>query len=585
MARSSPPRTNLEAPAPPDQAIDTSGPQPPRKRRAKSYTSWTSEHFYITTLETTWSRNGKDLKKDRLFKCKRCSWSSTDSARRGSTTNLATHLYKKHRIKQESTIPSSSMTTLDQFVRPSEPKLDMEQALLRLVVETMQPFTVVEQPTFKALFDAAGLSLPIRSADTLRNLIQADFVEKRSNLQRDLAVSCSTVALSLDLWASEHEKPIVGIIGHWITPDFEKREELLEFTEIHEAHSRENLTEVFLPMLEELQIAQKLLTVTGDNAGNSKTLCDSLHAELLKTYGDENDQSRLKPLMQFRGRDSFIPCLAHIINLVCADILQALKAGTVREANKTLDDLEAQKTQSFANTFTTKSAIVKIRLLVLWIARSPERRREWRKVSPSKQISYDVDTRWNSTFTMISEALHLRKEATQFTQSCPDVHALQLHDNEWSRLQQMYKVLRPFCDHTNTASKTFPTIVESLHIFWNLDDILDDIKKAEGDMPEDVQNAVGAGIQKLGSFMNGNILYYVTSVLDPRIKTSYIKLKMSEPDALLIISQVREFLRGRYSDAPVSPPRPGRPPNMPKAVWRTLKKIQPTQSTPNSDID
>jgi hypothetical protein len=45
-------------------------------------------------------------------------------------------------------------------------------------------------------------------------------------------------------------------------------------------------------------------------------------------------------------------------------------------------------------------------------------------------------------------------------------------------------VLKPFWDHTNTVSTSCPTVVESLPIYWNLDDILDDIRKGEGDFQE-----------------------------------------------------------------------------------------------------
>jgi hypothetical protein len=47
-------------------------------------------------------------------------------------------------------------------------------------------------------------------------------------------------------------------------------------------HSGENLAEILLATLEELEIAPKLLTITGDNVGNNETLCDFLHTELLK---------------------------------------------------------------------------------------------------------------------------------------------------------------------------------------------------------------------------------------------------------------------------------------------------------------
>ncbi|KAF7184345.1 hypothetical protein CNMCM7691_005097 [Aspergillus felis] len=297
-------------------------------------------------------------------------------------------------------------------------------------------------------------------------------------------------------------------------------------------------------MLIELKIAPKLLTITGDNAGNNGTLCDFLHTELLRAYDDADDQFRMKPLMRFRGRSSFIPCLAHIINLICKDVLASLKAGSAREAKAMLDELAIQKDQTFTSTHGTKGAIIKVRLLTLWIARSPQRHQDWKEVSPNKQVNYDINTQWNSTYIIISDTLQLRKELTQFIHSHPEVYILQLINNEWVILEQLAKVLKPFWDHTNTVSKSCPTIVESLPIYWSLDNLLDDIKKADGDFRNinvDIRDAVERGIQKMNKFvkrMDDNILYYVGSVLDPRIKTSLIEAQMSEQDSQLIISQV-----------------------------------------------
>jgi hypothetical protein len=64
--------------------------------------------------------------------------------------------------------------------------------------------------------------------------------------------------------------------GHhwsWISPEFENREELLEFTDICEPHAGENLAEIVMRMLEELDVTPKLLTITGENAANNGTLC------------------------------------------------------------------------------------------------------------------------------------------------------------------------------------------------------------------------------------------------------------------------------------------------------------------------
>ena len=74
-------------------------------------------------------------------------------------------------------------------------------------------------------------------------------------------------------------------------------------------------------MLYELNIVPKLLTITSDNAGNNGTMYDTLYAELSKVYNNEDSNFRLRPLMRFHGRVSFIRCLTHIINLICKDIL------------------------------------------------------------------------------------------------------------------------------------------------------------------------------------------------------------------------------------------------------------------------
>jgi hypothetical protein len=452
---------------------------------------------------------------------------------------------------------------------------------------------VVEHPAFRALIEATGTTLPIKTADTLFNRIKEEFHSGRAYVKNELARSSRTLALSLDVWTSENQIAIMGIIGHWISPDFEKREELLEFTEINGPHSGENLAEVVLKMLDELDIAPKLLTITGDNAGNNGTLCDSLHDQLLKKYDNDDDRFRIRPLMRFRGRQSFIPCLAHVLNLICKDVLASLKAGSAREAKAILDDMAIHTSPAFNSLHSTKGAIMKIRLLTLWIARSPRRRQDWKEVSPSKKVSYDVDTRWNSTYLMIQDALRLQTELGQFVRIHPEVQALQLIDDEWSTLQQVAKILKPFWDHTNSVSKACPTIVESLPIYWSLDDLLNDVRNAEGDFEDvniEIRDAVERGIRKMNKFarkMDDNLLYYVASVLDPRIKSSLIVSQMSEQDSGLIVSQVREFLKKEYPPEPfvsgeVDHPRP---PGMSETMWRTLRKVQPSKEVSLSDID
>jgi hypothetical protein len=135
--------------------------------------------------------------------------------------------------------------------------------------------------------------------------------------------------------------------------------------------------------------------------------------------------------------------------------------------------------------------------------------------------------------------------------------------------------------------------VESLPIYWSLDDLLNDVRYAEGDFEDvniEIRDAVERGIRKMNKFarkMYDNLLYYVASVLDPRIKSSLIVSQMSEQDSGLIVSQVREFLKKEYPPEPfvsceVDHPRPA---GMSETMWRTLRKVQLSKEASLSDID
>ena len=156
------------SPSPLDPAFsesrsNTSSPRPYKRRKTKSYSSWTIEHFWTTDLDSTWCRQGGPLKKDRLLICKHCSWSSRDSSRYGSTSNLLVHLQTKHRIKSgaDSIFLPTATGSLDRFLESPGKKAGVEEMLVRWVIQTRQPFTVVEHPAFRALIEATGASLPI----------------------------------------------------------------------------------------------------------------------------------------------------------------------------------------------------------------------------------------------------------------------------------------------------------------------------------------------------------------------------------------------------------------------------------------
>lgn len=109
----------------------------------------------------------------------------------------------------------------------------LEHNLIEWIINTTQPFTVIEDPAFqRIIFFLPGVSLPFTSACSVRRRIMDKFDTYRSQLNVDLATTCETVAISLDVWISETEIPILAIIGHWLTPEFMYREKVFDFKQL-----------------------------------------------------------------------------------------------------------------------------------------------------------------------------------------------------------------------------------------------------------------------------------------------------------------------------------------------------------------
>lgn len=255
-----------------------------------------------------------------------------------------------------------------------------------------------------------------------------DFILQRAQLKEELRVSCKTIAISLDIWTSKNHLPILGIIGHWFTECFDYQERVLEFKELSGPYSGENLAAAVEDMLVEVDLESKLLTITADNASNNERMVLQLSQNLRQKLG-------VDPL--FHGPCSYVRCLAHISKLIVKDILRTLKSGNMEDAHTLCDNLKEREQWSVE----TQEPLARLRILALWIHRSPQQRQKWNEICKiinlsSKYIEYDVDTRWNSTFRMLDDALKAKCQVEKFLQL--QTYFPRFTTKDWSRLSQIH---------------------------------------------------------------------------------------------------------------------------------------------------
>jgi hypothetical protein len=136
-------------------------------------------------------------------------------------------------------------------------------------------------------------------------------------------------------------------------------------------------------------------------------------------------------------------------------------------------------------------------------------------------IPLDVETRWNALYLMMLKAQENKGSITRFARAHLEVVDIIPIEDEWKVCEIMERVLEPFYDFTRLVSKDQPCLPETLGTMWGLDDLLDDVFRADGqfgDIGDDIRAAFHASVAQVEEYMsliNDNIMYYAAAVLDP----------------------------------------------------------------------
>jgi len=462
--------------------------------------------------------------------CNYCNKSFDKRRIQSSTTNLASHL-KTHEIHRPT--KSKEITNIKTF----------EEALVDWVISTNQRFTCIENPAFVELIRTAGVELPIKSAATLKLRINNKFQRRKSVLIESIR-STSTISISLDIWTSPTSNSFMAIIGHWITGDFEYKEQVLDFVPVVGQHTGENLAQLLFHCLEDYECSDKLLSITCDNASNNGSLLDNL-IELLP-WG-----SRLKEC-------GYIRCLAHILNLIVQTVLTELKSGDIKSAEDICDHRLSIPESNF-------SVINRIRVVAVHSTRTPQRRELWRQICAQNNkvycvIAYDVPTRWNSTYRMLTTAVKYRSQYERYISRLKELENMLLDDNDWKFVDDLILVLEQFATFTEKVSESASSqITLSLPIYYCIQDILLDVKdrkKSFKNIDDKIVKAVESGLQhfeKYYNIMDGNDTYFIATVLHPKYKGSWLAKQLGEPGPD-VVKHIQNTLENSYPADENQPP-------------------------------
>jgi hypothetical protein len=426
---------------------------------------------------------------------------------------------KKAPLSKEGTGSVAELVTCNIRQEPLS-KAGAEKKLIKFMITSVQPFTLVEEEEFREYvrFLSQGSKLAeLPSARTVRRRIAEQFKECKGNLTLEMANNDSKISCVIDCWTSANQIPFQGVVAMWISEEWELETRLIDLTHLPGSHTGANIAESFSSVLDEYGIWKKLLAVTTDNASNMDTMFKKLDE-----YAEVKDSL-------FNSKDLRIRCLAHILNLSCKDIINAVSDRSAKEQAEEQDDLsdgsEQDEDTCSGNNKRSDCFLVRLRRSIEKIRGSPQRRNIFRKqceemnIKP-KELVLDVSTRWNTTLAMLCRVLELKEPWRRTIQKIPKLRRYLITMDDWLKVEALIRVLEPFKQATEMLSITHsPTISHTSAVYQMLFDHLETTMDNTGDkrsldLSENwLRDAVAKGFEKLKKYYpsSDGMAYFVST--------------------------------------------------------------------------
>ncbi|OBS16247.1 hypothetical protein FPOA_13050 [Fusarium poae] len=427
-----------------------------------------------TKIKESWIyRHGANLEHHgvRYWLCRIChvkkSYSTALYVSSG-TSHAARHLLRQHQITEAGESDPSLATpfTLAATSGSSLSRLLSRQASLGLQLAShfdegtwkarFVDWIIVEDVTFRQASserlrwlianggELASQLLPEHHT-TVCSWIRQTFESRRQIIANLVKNATSSVHLSFDLWTASNGCNYVGIVGHFVDSNGEKRDVLLGLPRLVGPHSGENIAPYVKGAIDQYEMGSKLGYFMLDNAESNDTCLEAL--------------ARWFPMDVGRRR---LRCIGHIINLV----VRAVIFGS--NVSKFETELRGATDEFSFDIWAKKGAIGRLHNLATYIRRTDQRRQALRRFQTELagddaiftwEIVVDGKTRWNSIYSMIKRSLELRSavELYQSRWQKPkndpvhrDLTKDFLNAADWAELERFHDFLKPFYILTKT---------------------------------------------------------------------------------------------------------------------------------------
>ena len=431
----------------------------------------------------------------------------------------------------------SQPSTITSFFHPNQQrhikKTDVEDQVLKFFISANIPFKQADNDHFRELVSWIQINnQPARPPS--RKVIRARLSNKaetaKDDLKTILSANRSKISLALDCWTTRTNFSFLAITGPWIDDDWKLHEALLDFRHVEGHHYGEHLAEHVFEVLEEYEICEKLFGITTDGAGNNGTMCKALSKRL-------KDDKNIK----WDPKQHHIACMNHVINLAVQSFLKSIKGIQSNEDEEELDYKELPDEEPLPEGFSR--AMWKIRSITKAITASNIRMERFKEVCEFVKLTalkmiYDVITRWDSAYKMLSRALYLRKAIDHYVAEDEDLQKFILSKKEWDQASIVCTILMPFKMASQRLQATKRPGIDS--VFWDYESLFNKIDAVKETLTQPIYSdkewiqELHAGVEKLSE----KLAHYYSKTNMPFV---YPDACILEPVGKLILFKQERF--------------------------------------------
>ena len=391
-----------------------------------------------------------------------------------STTTLTRHLKSRHH--------NAYIELYEQRITIEPWTTEMQKAkhefLVNWVIVDQQPFTIVDNSSFRKFMSSVQPRYKLPSRYTLKEMIVSKFEMAQKEICNYFQLSTSKVSLTMDMWTSISALGILAVTVHYINDSWQFEHFVLDVLYIPSPHDSITIKDSVVKITDEFKISNRLIGITTDN-----------EAKMIAATRKIGENFELSDFQHYR-------CTAHVLNLV---VKAALETNNI--------PLPIKKLRTFISTVRNSP-------------KQMDKLKDYFKIDniPFKTPLPDVVTRWNYTYYMIERAIEIKPLLNHLVSNLPILTKNWPTNEEWLILNDLLDLLAPFALTTKVISaSSYPTIGEVKWYFLGIKNHLE--------RDRDSNYSLQSQVDEMKNVFNNyfdliNQSLHVPAFFDPRYKNS-----------------------------------------------------------------